>query len=214
MLWFPLSDDDADQAPSAERPSWRLVTPRRSALLPSCWRPLGFVALMGDGRSRYNAVFCGAHVCSMRPMAIIVFVIIGFDHDAVLRSGECAFVSLLLSSGQFGSRFSCLSLVMRGRHVELWIGLFFDVWPWVFRVFRWVGWLGVSCDFGFERHVSLIWRSWCHAHDARYCVRVTIGGTRVLVPKRVLCACCGFPECPDDDADQAPSAERPSWRLW
>ena len=42
----------------------------------------------------------------------------------------------------------------------------------------------VDRDFGFERHVSLIWRSWCHAHDARYCVRVTIGGTRVLVPKR------------------------------
>ena len=193
MLWFPLSDDDADQAPSAERPSWRLVTPRRSALLPSCWRPLGFVALMGDGRSRYNAVFCGAHVCSMRPMAIIVFVIIGFDHDAVLRSGECAFVSLLLSSGQFGSRFSCLSLVMRGRHVELWIGLFFDVWPWVFRVFRWVGWLGVSCDFGFERHVSLIWRSWCHAHDVRYCVRVFFSRSEGLGARSVLRACRGFP---------------------
>ena len=49
-------------------------------------------------------------------------------------------------------------------------------------VFRWVGWLGVSCDLGIERHVSLIWRSWCHAHDVRYCVRVTIGVTNVLVP--------------------------------
>ena len=34
-------------------------------------------------------------------------------------------------------------------------------------VFRWAGWLGVSCDSGIERHLSLIWRSWCHAHDVR-----------------------------------------------
>ena len=49
-------------------------------------------------------------------------------------------VSLLLLSGQSVSMFSCLSLVMRGRRVELWIGLFFDVWPW--RFFAWLdGWV-------------------------------------------------------------------------
>ena len=51
-------------------------------------------------------------------------------------------------------------------------------------VFRLVGWLGLSCDFGIERHLSLIWRSWCHAHDVRYCVRVAIGKAKVLVPNR------------------------------
>ena len=52
-------------------------------------------------------------------------------------------------------------------------------------VFRWVGWLGVSCDFGIERHLSLIWRSWCHAHDVRHCVRVFFFlGEVVLVHNR------------------------------
>ena len=138
-----MSDDDADQAPSAERPSWRLVdsSPICSAafLLGTSW-----IRHVDGGRSlQYNDVFCGAHVGSHAADGDNRFVIIGFDHDDVLRSGECAFVSLLLSSGQFGSRFSCFSLVMRGSHVELWIGLFFDVWPWVFRGFS-LGWM-VGC---------------------------------------------------------------------
>ena len=57
-----MSDDDADQAPSAERPSWRLVDslPICSAafLLRTSW-----IRRVDGGRSlQYNAVFCGAHV--------------------------------------------------------------------------------------------------------------------------------------------------------
>ena len=65
-------------------------------------------------------------------------------------------------------------------------GLFFDVWPWVFRGFS----LG---DFGIERHLSLIWRSWCHAHDVRCCVRFFFFRREGLGAQSVLCACCGFP---------------------
>ena len=70
-------------------------------------------------------------------------------------------------------------------------------------VFRWVGWFGVSCDFGIERHLSPIWRWWCHAHDVRCCVRVMIAEAKVLVPD---------PSCVRvvvSHADQVPSAERP-----
>ena len=57
-----MSDDDADQAPSAERPSWRLVdfSPICSAafLLRTSW----FCRVDGRRPLQYNAVFCGAHV--------------------------------------------------------------------------------------------------------------------------------------------------------
>ena len=75
------------------------------------------------GRSlQYNAVFCGAHVCSHAACGHHRFVVIGFDLDDVHRSGAC--VLFRCCQANLGSRFSCLSLVMRGRHVELWIGSF------------------------------------------------------------------------------------------
>ena len=43
----------------------------------------------------------------------------------------------------------CFGLVMRGRHVELWIGLFFDVSAWVFCGFS-LGWM-VGCFVRFWR---------------------------------------------------------------
>ena len=70
-----MSDDDADQAPSAERPSWRLVDslPICSAafLLRTSW-----ICRVDGGRSlQYNAVFCGgACRLPMQPMAIIVLL--------------------------------------------------------------------------------------------------------------------------------------------
>ena len=47
---------------------------------------------MGDGRSSTNAVFCGAHVGHDAADGDNRFVIIGFNHDDVLQSGECVFL--------------------------------------------------------------------------------------------------------------------------
>ena len=99
----------------------------------------------------------GAHVGSDAPDGHHRSVIIGSDHDDVRRNGAC--VLFCWCDASMYRNFLGSGPVMRGKRVELWFGLFFDVWPWVCPRFFDGFWLGVSCDIGIERHLSLIWRS-------------------------------------------------------
>ena len=93
-----MSDNDADQAPSAERPSWRFVDLSlicsAAFLLRTSW-----IRRVDGGRSlQYNAVFCGAHVGLGAADGHNRFVVIGFDHDDVHRSGACVLFCLFDAS--------------------------------------------------------------------------------------------------------------------